>query len=198
MAYTLSGSKPVSTRFRRTKLLMSSPAATTSRIARLVSATTMPFLRRSYRSEAPDPLVPTFSAPTISARDAAAAGARPNARLVMSDVSTANVSTVESTPTSPRRGTSPGLKATNAATSTHATPMPPTPPSAPSIKLSVRSCRTIRPRPAPIADRRANSRPRSLAPTNRRFATLAQAISSSRPTAPTSGVSVVEILPTVC
>ena len=49
--------------------------------------------------------------------------------------------------------------------------------------LSIRSCRTIRARPAPIARRTAISRCRDAARASSRLATLAQAISSTSPTA---------------
>ena len=46
------------------------------------------------------------------------------------------------------------------------------------------SWRTMRPRPAPRAERMANSRWRPVARTSRRLATLAQAISNTSPQAP--------------
>ena len=53
-----------------------------------------------------------------------------------------------------------------------------------STTLSANICRTSCSRLAPIAARIANSRRRSVARANSRFATLAQAISRTRPTAP--------------
>ena len=65
--------------------------------------------------------------------------------------------------------------------------MPSTSPIAPPITdsatLSVSNWRMIRPRPAPIAARRATSRLRAVARTSSRFATLAQAISRTNATA---------------
>ena len=58
------------------------------------------------------------------------------------------------------------------------------PPMADSSTLSVSSWRTMRPRPAPMAERMAISRERPVARASSRLATLAQAISSTQPTAP--------------
>ena len=58
------------------------------------------------------------------------------------------------------------------------------PPIMESSTLSVRSCRTMRPRAAPMAARIAISRERPIARANSRLATLAQAISRTQPTAP--------------
>ena len=55
---------------------------------------------------------------------------------------------------------------------------------APSKTLSVSSWRTIRPRPAPRAARTDISRARAVARASSRLATLAQAMSSTRVTAP--------------
>ncbi len=52
--------------------------------------------------------------------------------------------------------------------------------------LSVSNCRMIRPRPAPTAARMAISRLRPVARASRRLATLAHAMSSTKPTAPAS------------
>ena len=58
------------------------------------------------------------------------------------------------------------------------------PPASDSSTLSVSSCRMRRPRPAPIAARIAISRRRPVARTSSRLATLAQAMSSTKLTAP--------------
>ncbi len=55
-----------------------------------------------------------------------------------------------------------------------------------SNRLSVINCRTIRPRPAPTAARIAISRVRAVAFASNRVATLAQAISRTKLTAPSS------------
>ena len=58
------------------------------------------------------------------------------------------------------------------------------PPARDSNTLSVSNWRTMRARPAPSAERIANSRLRTVARTSSRLATLAQEISSTSPTAP--------------
>ena len=74
------------------------------------------------------------------------------------------------------------------------------PPITDSVTLSVNSCRTMRPRPAPIAARSAISRLRAVARTSRRLATFAHAISSTKPTAPPriSSVGLHLLTKTVC
>ena len=67
-----------------------------------------------------------------------------------------------------------------------ATTSPAAPPRTPSATLSVRSCRTSRPRLAPRAWRTAISLRRAAARASRRFARLAHAIASAMPAAPTS------------
>ena len=62
--------------------------------------------------------------------------------------------------------------------------MPRMPPARESNTLSVSNWRTMRARPAPSAERIANSRLRTVARTSSRLATLAQEISSTSPTAP--------------
>ena len=66
-----------------------------------------------------------------------------------------------------------------------------------SSTLSVSSCRTMRPRLAPIAARMAISRRRPMARANSRLATLAQAISRTKLTAPASTSRDERTLPTM-
>ena len=66
------------------------------------------------------------------------------------------------------------------------TSRPSAPPASDSRTLSVSSWRTMRPRAAPSAARIAISRWRPVARTSSRLATFAQAISSTKPTAPSS------------
>ena len=66
---------------------------------------------------------------------------------------------------------------------------PSAPPIAASIRLSDSSCANSRPRLAPMAARTASSRWRALPCASIRLATLAQAISSTKPTAPSSSQS---------
>ena len=74
-----------------------------------------------------------------------------------------------------------GTSARTAPDSTTASDTPASPPAAARTRLSVRSCRTIRPRPAPIARRMASSRRRTLVRATR---TRARPRSSSRSTRP--------------
>ena len=67
-----------------------------------------------------------------------------------------------------------------------ASPMPNAPPTDASKMLSASSCPMIRPGPAPIAARTANSREREVARASSRLAMFADAISSTNPTAPNS------------
>ena len=64
--------------------------------------------------------------------------------------------------------------------------IPTNPPTAASTRLSVRICETIRRRLAPSAERTANSRVRDIVRARSRFATLAQHISSTKPTTASS------------
>ena len=83
-----------------------------------------------------------------------------------------------------RRGSPRGPNATIASTA-HAASAPPTAaPRAEISRLSVMSCRMMRPRPAPSAVRTAISVSRDDARTSSRFATFAHAMSSTNPTAP--------------
>ena len=75
---------------------------------------------------------------------------------------------------------------------------PMAPPAIASMALSVSSCRMRRRRPAPSAARIAISDCRDAARASIRFATLAQAISSTRPTAPSSTSSAVRVSPMMC
>ena len=69
---------------------------------------------------------------------------------------------------------------------TAASSSPKAPPASPSSVFSVRSWRTSRARPAPMAARIASSRRRDADRDSSRFATFADAISSTKPTAPNS------------
>ncbi len=73
---------------------------------------------------------------------------------------------------------------------------PSAPPASDSIKFSVSNWRMMRPRPAPRAVRTAISRLRPVARASSRFAMLAQAISSTHPTAPSKIISASFISPT--
>ena len=154
---------------------------------------------RPARPCAAAPLVrpPSFSVSFSSARDAWIAGAIPNSTPVTSDTSAVNAATRPSTPTSRRRGMLSGADATSASTPQNASSRPTAPPASAMSTLSVSSCWTIRPRLAPSAVRSAISLRRDAARASSRFATLAHAISSTRPTAPSRTKSARPVSPTI-
>ena len=86
--------------------------------------------------------------------------------------------------TSASRGTLVGASVCSRSTPHAAMSSPATPPRAPSRTLSVSICRMSRARPAPRAPRIASSFCREAARVNSRLATLAQAISNTKQTAP--------------
>ncbi len=101
-----------------------------------------------------------------------------------------------SMPISSARGSSPGLSATTERTPQYASSRPSTPPASASSRLSVSSWRTSRSRLAPSAVRTAISFERAAARASNRLATLAQAMSSTNPTAPSSTSSAGRTSPT--
>src|SRR5258708_3724244 len=135
-----------------------------------------------------------------SAREAFNAGTSPNTIPVSSDTPSVNTNTRQSSttpdPSSPIRGMFPGLITSSARTPTYPSPRPSTPPARDNITLSVSNCRINAPRPAPIAARMAISRLRIVARASSRFATLAQAINSTKLTAPTNTSSDFRTSPT--
>ncbi len=122
-----------------------------------------------------------------SARELWSAGIRPNTIPVTTE--TAAVKASHSPIEADERAllTDPGNPAVLIVSSARIPRMPSTSPIAPPITdsatLSVSSWRMIRPRPAPIAARKATSRLRAIARTSSRFATLAQAIRRTNATA---------------
>ena len=92
--------------------------------------------------------------------------------------------TAKSSRTSAIRGALAGAIATSPSTAHQPRTRPATPPSTASSRLSVSSCRTRRPLPAPSATRTASSRPRPEALAITRFAMFAQAINRTNATAP--------------
>ena len=77
---------------------------------------------------------------------------------------------------------SPGITLTRSSPSQTDSINPVTPPTSASIRLSVSNWRTRRPRPAPSASRIAISFCRPVERASSRFATLAHAMRSTRPT----------------
>ena len=132
----------------------------------------------------------SFSVVVRSAFELCSAGINPKMMPVMSDNPRVKVTTRQSIPTSapssPTRGRPAVLTDNSARIPSHPNSRPNRPPAIESRMLSVSSCRMIRPREPPTAARMAISRRRPVARARRRFATFAQAISSTRLTAPTS------------
>ncbi len=167
---------------------------TTRTMAKAISPTTSTLRRRMpggcspLRSRRPSPM---------RARTTCSTGARPKSRPVTSATASPKARTRPSTATSAARGTDGGAKRWKSATEPQASAAPRAPAARAVTRLSVRSCRTTRARPAPSAARTAISRPRSVARISERLATLAHATSRSRPTAARNGSSVWPNSPTV-
>ena len=105
--------------------------------------------------------------------------------------------TYGSIPISPERGKLPGAAAITRLVPQRAITNPIMAPPSDSSTLSVNNWRTTRPRSAPSAARMANSRLRAVARASSKLATLAQAMISTNPTAPTSSSSVGRMYPTM-
>jgi hypothetical protein len=133
---------------------------------------------------------PSLSVSARFSREACQAGAQPKsmpARLVAAIV---NSSTGTLSRTSASDGSvKGGMVAWITSSSPRARATPRAPPTSASTTLSVSSCRTSRLRPAPSAERTTSSRWRAEPRASCRFATLAQAISSTKPTAASSSHS---------
>src|ERR1035441_5102740 len=124
------------------------------------------------------------------------AGARPKIRPVSSETPMVKKRTRSSgrasSATEPARSPT---KATSSCTPYTASRLPSNPPAMESIRLSVRNCRTMRARPAPSARRTPISFCRAVARASSRFATLAQAMTSTSATTAISTYSGSAMLP---
>ncbi len=194
-ARTCSGLNPGSTAIQRRKLFSMTPEPISSTIARATSVTTSAERRPPPWCEV---LTPSLSMPCTPGRVACSAGAKPKSRPSRRVIPPVKASTAPSMPMASILGRLIGLEATSALIARYAMPSPAAPPTAESNTLSVSSCRASRQRPAPIAVRIAISRCRAVARASSRLARLAQAISSTKPTAPMSTSSAGRILPTTC
>ena len=178
------GSNPASTRCRFQKLLTSSPELTISRAANVTwEATSHPRARN-----APDP-APSLRPPSLSAVPGCPlaicrAGARLKTVPASAATVAANPSTAPSIRISPSRGMSAGSTSESRSTPQTASPVPSNPPAAARMAPSSRRCRVTRHVEAPSATRIAISLRRAIVRAIARLATLAQATSSTRPTAP--------------
>ena len=192
-------SKPGSCFRTRTKLRTSSPAPTSNTSASATSTTTNTARVRFPR--AADPLLPPSLRESVRlVPDAVSAGTTPKIKPQTTDAPNVNASTVASMPTSSRRwiGKRSATTARRNPRPHHASSSPPNPPASERTRLSASNWRTSRPRPAPSAARTASSRWRAVARASRRLATFAQAMRSTKATAPASTKSAGRMSPVSC
>jgi len=124
-----------------------------------------------------------FSAGAKSAVPARRAGARPNRMPVSTDTAAVNPRIRRLGLRSSTTGTRPDdIQATRTRIDHRASRMPPAPPATASMRLSTRSCRIRRRRPAPSASLNANSGRRAAERASSRLAVLTQAISKTTAT----------------
>ena len=165
-------------------LRTSNPAPTSSTRASVTSPTTSAFCRRRLPPIAPG--ASSRSDCSMPGAEARHAGRIPNTTPVRTASPRPNARTGPSSPISVARGSARGQTASRALSPDADSTTPTAPAASASSVLSVSSWRTSRPRPAPRARRTASSRRRAVARASRRLAALAQAISSTRATAPAS------------
>ena len=183
MVNTFSGRKPGSTCIKRRKLFSSSPAPASSTSDKAISATTSE--RRSANDDLPavEPRPPSLR-DSCETLDICKLGAMPKSTPVPMEISVVKASTQPSRCAPARRGKLAAAMVVRTRTPHRAITSPATPPASAKATLLVRSWRTSRRRSAPKAVRIAISRSRAEERASRRLATLAQAIKSTRPTAP--------------
>ena len=146
----------------------------------------------------PGPRPPSFKVSCKFGFEIRSAGTSPNKIPQSRAMPAVNNNTFQSIPTSLARGNPEG-KCCSATFVPHAAISRPSPPPASaSSMLSVRSCRTILPLPAPRAARTANSRPRPIERAMSKFATFTQAIKSTNPTAASKTSRSRRTSPTTC
>ena len=181
-----SGLNPGGTCVSVEKLRSSRPAPTSSTRARPTSTTTR--VARVFRCWTPPnpPLPSSLSEWRTFDRIACTAGTSPNTSPVRIDTPTANTATGHASPMFCARGSAAALAALRSDTPHKATSNPAAPLTHARTTLSIRSCRKIRPRPAPSAKRSAISLRRPTPRASSRLATFAQAISRTSTTAPRS------------
>ena len=164
---------------RRAKLLINSPAPTSSTKANAISTTTRLLRRRCRDWLAVVARLPSFNASLTLARAALHAGSSPKTMPVSSDSNSVKASTPLSMPMVTGRGRLAGLSASSRSTPHIARTTPSAPPSTASSTLSTTSWRTSRQRRAPSAARITISRCRAAARASSRLAKFVQAINST-------------------
>ena len=177
---TRAGSKPSDTPSSCAALRISRPAPTSRTRARATSTTSRAVRTRSRGEPVPRLRPPSLRTVWRSGRARRSAGTRPKSRVATRPSPRARASTGPSSRTWSSRGMEAGLAPRIARMAAAAKASPAAHPARPSTRLSVRSWRTIRPRPAPSAARTAISRDRAAPRASSRFATLTQAISSTQ------------------
>ena len=125
------------------------------------------------------------------------AGTSPNSNPVNTDSASEKSSTRPSIATSSVRGSWPRLSNSKNRVPNQAMTSPSMPPASARTMLSVNSCLTSRPRPAPRAARIATSCWREPARASSRLATLTHAMSNTNATAPRRTSNAVRTLPTI-
>src|SRR2546425_8394913 len=174
------GSNPGLTDRSCHRLLINSRAPTTRIPAKAISLMTSAARSRCGPCPVPAPGVPSFSESVKSWRAARKAGKSRVATAVTIVAPRAKARAQPLTHTVSSRGNTVGAARLSNAIAEYAATAPSVPPKDASTTLSVRSCLTTRPRPAPKAARMASSSPRAPARASVRFATLTQAIMRTR------------------
>ena len=176
--------KPVSMFRIFATLLIINPAATSRPQERAISKTTSARLSRPMR-KLDAPRESSFRISPMSARDACQAGSSPDATVARSAVPMAKSKTGGWSRMSNQNGGWVSATARlKALTPKYAAATPSAVPTAANTNASVRNCLTTAPREAPSAVRMPTSLVRCAARSSSRLATLAQAISSTKNTAP--------------
>ncbi len=177
-------------RYSARKLRIMKPAPASSTSVSAISTTMSALVQRRARGPPvpPRPPPPSFITSLRSVFDTCSAGARPNSTPVARQMAPRKTKTIGSIVNVIQYGLPMSVVtcASNHLMPRIASPSPSTPPIDESSTLSTSSCRMIRQRLAPSDTRTAISRDRRVARPSRRLATLAQAISSTKTTAPIS------------
>ena len=125
------------------------------------------------------------------------AGTKPKMKAVKNESPSVKASTRGSSPIWSSRGMLPGFNLTRRSRLLQASVRPAAPPMSARMKLSASNCRIMRDRLAPNAARIDISFWRVSPRASKRFATLAQAMSSTNPTAPNNTSNARRTLPTI-
>jgi hypothetical protein len=175
--------KPRLTRVRLRRLPVNKPAPTTRSRESATCNTTRPLRKRAETPAAAMFDAWFFKAAAKSGRVAWSAGTNAKSNPLASESANVKPSNGKlSRPSSQGPPKSLGNKRSRPAALPLAIRTPSAPPASATIRPSIRSCLTSDPRPAPRASRMAISRCRPAPRASMRLATLAQAISSTRPT----------------